>query len=446
MAIERVTGTGLSYHLISFDGAGLERPEADGELASHRASVALAEEPVTDVFLFSHGWQGDVPAARRQYESWIRAMAACEADVENIDRARGGGFRALLIGMHWPSLPFGDEELGGGGEASFTTPAEAVPVEIEAMVDAYASRIADTPTARSALRSIIGRAIDDVAPDELPREVADACAALDRESGLGAAGEGAEPGADREPFDPDRIYRAIQEEEAVSFGNVGFGGLLALPRMLSFWAMKDRARRFGERGGHSLLIELQRTVGADRGVRFHLMGHSFGCIVASAMLVGPADKGGLPRPIDSLALVQGALSLWSYCGEIPTAPGRAGYFHRMLADGRVRGPIVTTQSEYDVAVGRWYPLAAGVAGQVAFAPGGLPRYGAVGAFGLRGLDTITHDGEIGPVDTAYDFELGRIYNLEGSRIIRESAGFFVGAHGDFARPEVAHAVWEIATR
>ena len=34
-------------------------------------------------------------------------------------RRRGGAFRPLLIGLHWPSLPFGDEELSGGGAASF---------------------------------------------------------------------------------------------------------------------------------------------------------------------------------------------------------------------------------------------------------------------------------------------------------------------------------------
>jgi hypothetical protein len=444
MPIEQVSGTGLSYHLINFDAVGRERVEPDGEPASRRALTVLAGEPVTDVFLFSHGWQGDVPAARGQYGAWVRAMADCKADIERMAEARGGAFRPLLIGLHWPSLPFGDEELGGGGAASFAAPAGAAPVEVEAMVDDYAARIADTPAAREALRVIIERAIDDVAPDELPREVADACTTLDRESGMGSAGEGAQPGADREPFDPERVYRAVQEEEAVSFGSIGFGGLLALPRTLSFWMMKDRARRFGEGEGHTLLNDVQRAAQPSREVRFHLMGHSFGCIVASAMLAGPGGRGSLIRPIDSLALVQGALSLWSYCGEIPTVPGRAGYFHEVLAGGCVRGPIVTTQSEYDAAVGRWYPLAAGVAGQVVFGPGGLPRYGAVGAFGLRGLGAIAHDTEIGPVDAVYDFEPGRIYNLEGSRIIRESAGFFAGAHSDIARLEVAHAVWDAA--
>ncbi len=294
MPIEEVSGTGLSCHLVTFDAGGRERVEPDGELASHRALTVLAGEPVTDVFLFSHGWQGDVPAARMQYDAWIRAMADCKADVERMDEARGGAFRPLLIGLHWPSLPFGDEELSGGGAASFAAPAGAAAVEVEAMVDAYAARIADTPAAREALRVIIERAIDDVAPDELPREVADACTLLDRESGMGSAGEGAQPGADREPFDPERVYRAVQEEEAVSFGSIGLGGLLALPRTLSFWKMKDRARRFGEGEGHTLLNDLQRA--AQPSLRFHVMGHSFGCIVASAMLAGPGGRGSLRPP------------------------------------------------------------------------------------------------------------------------------------------------------
>jgi hypothetical protein len=84
--------------------------------------------------------------------------------------------------------------------------------------------------------------------------------------------------------------------------------------------MKDRARRFGESGGASLLADLQRAGGSDRGIRFHLMGHSFGCIVISAMPAGPGGRGPLLLPVDSLSLVQGALSLWCYAPDIPDAP------------------------------------------------------------------------------------------------------------------------------
>src|SRR5262249_58087429 len=114
-----------------------------------------------------------------------------------------------------------------------------------------------------------------------------------------------------------------------------------------------------------------------------LMGHSFGGIVVSAMLNGPGGAGG-PGPVDSLALVQGALSLWSYCDDMPVARGRPGYFRAVLASGRVRGPVVTTQSEVDTAVRRWYPLAAGTARQVDFAPSPFPRDGGGGPFGIPG--------------------------------------------------------------
>ncbi|MGZ9158439.1 MAG: hypothetical protein ACXW36_06190 [Nitrospira sp.] len=74
------------------------------------------------------------------------------------------------------------------------------------------------------------------------------------------------------------------------------------------------------------------------------------------------------RPLNSMALLQGALPLWSYCSDIPVAPGRPGYFHSIVAGRKVGGPIVTTQSEFDFAVGRFYPLGADVARQVSYAP------------------------------------------------------------------------------
>ena len=52
-------------------------------------------------------------------------------------------------------------------------------------------------------------------------------------------------------------------------------------------------------------------------MRFHLMGHSFGCIVVSSTLAGPYARTALRRPVASVTLVQGALSHWSYAAEVP---------------------------------------------------------------------------------------------------------------------------------
>jgi hypothetical protein len=435
MSIESVPGTGLTYHLLAFDAEGRERP-VDGSLSSQPAADQLAREPITDVFLMSHGWQGDIRAARDQYGRWVAAMAACAADRERARQVRPG-FRSLLVGVHWPSLAWGDETLGPATASSASAAREGV--------DEYAARLGDTPPVRAALQTVFAAAAGPV-PDRLPPDVMSAYEALDREVGLGAEGAGAAPGADREVLDPQQVF---EDAPAVTGASFGFrpsrlDALLAPLRTLTFWKMKDRARRFGETGGNAVLAALQRAAG-DRPVRFHLMGHSFGCIVVSAMLHGPDGHGGAVRQVETLTLVQGALSLWSYCADIPKV-GRPGYFRNVLAERRVRGVVMTTQSEYDTAVGRWYPLAAGVAGQVTFqTPGSLPRYGAVGCFGVRGPGVEVTDCDMLPSDQAYGFEAGKVYNLASSRYISDGGGFS-GAHSDITKPAVAHAVWDAAVR
>jgi hypothetical protein len=90
------------------------------------------------------------------------------------------------------------------------------------------------------------------------------------------------------------------------------------------------------------------------------------------------------------------------------------------------------------------PWAAGAKQQVTFAPGELPKYGAIGAFGIQGPGADAKNVMILGPERAYDFEPGKIYNIDSSRVINVGGGFS-GAHSDIAKPEVAHAVWE-ATR
>jgi hypothetical protein len=310
----------------------------------------------------------------------------------------------------------------------------------EHLIEQYAARLADTDAARAALRTLFDVAEQNIAPTTLPPAAVEAYLTLNREAGLGGEGPGGGPDADREPFDPQAMYRNVRRARA-SFGGFSLGGLLLPLRLLSFWKMKDRARVFGESGGRQLLAELQQAVPEDRRTRFHLMGHSFGCVVVSA-IVG-ASSGPTLRPVDSLVLAQGALSLWSYCTEIPPAPGQSGYFQAIVAEGRVTGPIVTTQSSLDYAVGRFYPYGAGIRQQVTFAPGQLPKYGSVGTFGVRGPGLKIEDRVMLDLDQAYGFEAGTIYNLDASAWIKTLDGPS-GSHNDIAHPQVAHAIWEAA--
>ncbi len=441
MPIEKVPNTSLNYYLIAFDKDGNERDEADGKKLSEQIFSALANEPITDVFLMSHGWMGDIPAARNQYNDWIGAMAKQTADIEKIKQVRSG-FRPLMIGVHWPSKPWGNEDLTSS--VSFDINDEDPR---EQLVDEYASRIANTEAARQALHTILNSASKDNTLDSLPPEVLSAYQVLNQEADLGTEGEGGAPGSDWEGFDPEAIYEA-SKDEPVSFSTDSssvWDKVLDPLRVLSYWKMKERARQIGENSGFNLLKTLQEK--AAETVRFHLMGHSFGCIVVSSILSGPKGKGILVRPVDSLALVQGAVSLWSYCSKISYERDLPGYFNTIIAQSKVAGPIVTTHSQFDYAVGRMYPLAGKTAfSSVDFAPGQLPKYGGIGSFGLGGDDLAAENTNMLPCDASYDFKPGKIYNLESSKFICnvELGGPTSGAHCDIAKPEVAHAVWSAA--
>jgi hypothetical protein len=437
MGFRRIPQTEISYGLISFDKQGVERTDdPDGRMSDALIQMARAQ-PFTNVFLFSHGWKGDVPAALDQYDRWIKAFD----DV--VDRTQASqafpGFRPLYIGLHWPSQPWGDEELGGGS-ASFGPASGGTG---NSLLQAYLDRLGDSPAIRSALQVIIDEARGNAAADTLSARVRDAYLALDKELGLGSGGLAAPPDADRGPFDPELAFAA--GNESPSFGGLSLGGVLGPLRQLSYWTMKKRARSVGEGGIHTLVNALQKATSA-KATRVHLMGHSFGCIVVSSALGGPDARTPLERPVDSVALVQGALSLWTYSPSIPWPNAGAGYFSRILPDAKLRGPLITTRSRHDTAVGELYPLAAQLRGSPSFAPGAeaFPEYGAVGAFGMQGLaGSIASDRPMLERGGAYGFEKGKVYNLQASQFIAKKEGAS-GAHSDIAGPEVAHAIWQAA--
>ncbi|HEV7993532.1 MAG TPA: hypothetical protein VGP25_17020 [Gemmatimonadaceae bacterium] len=456
MPIQPIGNTGKQYYLVSFDENGNERPESDGTLLSDviRNRLADPNEKITDVFLASHGWKGDVPAAIEQNDRWMGEMVR-SADRDAMLKAHPD-FKALNIGLHWPSLPFGDENLPKAGPA----PVLGADSGLDAEVDRFAAVLADTPKARAAIRTILeanGR--DSGKNAELPDAVREAYKRVFAEAKLtqGGADLGAPPGDDHPKLDAESMYEATRKSESdaaaaerKTSGEVVLGGgglfdklkgLVVSPlQQASFWKMKNRARAIGEGGIHTLLDSLMRAAGEN--VHFHLMGHSFGCIVVSAAVAGPPGKPTLPRGVDTLFLVQGALSLWSYCSDIPFAKGTSGYFRRTIDKGLVRGPIVTTRSRFDNAVGKLYPPAADLANEVILAAEEkLPKYGGIGTFGVQGLGAAAIDGPMQAADFDYGFEPKGVYNLEASGIIKDGGGFS-GAHSDIAHPEVAHVMWQ----
>lgn len=472
MSTHTVPDTSVEYHLVRYDEEGAEVIDSDGTSASG-AVLEAAATGVTDVFVLSHGWKGDVPRAVQQYDAWIGAMARQQSDRERM-RAIEPDYKSLLVGLHWPSLPWGDESspevlLGpavGDTQMHADDFAAEAAMDTGRLVDLYTSRLIDgggneaaVDSVRNALTTIIRAAeepavAERVARGELPEHLRPSYATL-ASVVPDQAGPIAAPGTDHADFDPQLTVEQWIGEVPTTGGDLLLGPLdglagiakrakdaLLMPvRQLSFWTMKRRAVVVGERGMHELLRAIQ-TVAPD--ARIHLMGHSFGCIVVSSAIAGPVGEDGalasrLARPVDTLFLVQGAMSLWSFSNDIPFAPDSRGFFHVLLRDpSLVRGPIVTTRSAHDTAVGRFYPLGVRVVDDWLLGVD-LPRFGGIGAWGIQGADA--RDVGILAATEHYGFSAGGIFNVEASRVIA-SGGGPSGAHSDINHDEVAHVMWQ----
>jgi DNA/RNA endonuclease G (NUC1) len=417
--------------LIAFDDEGRERSDTPDGLASARVFEALRTGTFTDVVLFAPVWVNDVHDSLEFSDVWLRTMSLCHEDRQRAEQSRPV-FRPLFVVLSWPCRPWGEERLRGLQEA-----------DLEALIEGYASRLGNPPGIRDPLRVVLADAAErDRAPNSLPSEVRAAYQTIVDMAGVTYAGPAASPGSEGDGFDPEAIY-AEMVDSPVSFGStrpdpLGAVQLLAPLRALSFKKTMDRALKLGEGSVHGLVARL-RVNRPD--VRFHLVGHGFGGIVASAAVAGPPSGPGLSRPVQSLSLVQGILSSWSFSRLVPFETGLPGYFHRLIAERLIAGPILTTMSELDGIARRWYPRAAGAARRVEYAPGSLPNYGAVGAHGLRGEGIDPIDLPLGGADRRYDFRGGGVYNLDAGPIIR-TASDSIGTHLDVLQHvELAHAVW-----
>lgn len=420
----------------------------------------------------------------------IDRIRVCECDL-NQARSLDPAFTPLIVGVHWPSLPWGQEDPSratltdiGDPDAAQDEFTRERSMTADKLLERYADRIADTPDARQALNLVLMAAEDPqtgpaLARGTVPAAVEAAYPLRFREAGLALGGAPAAPGSDQEGFCPawtittwtqaahdttadgntssdefsDQSVPGLQGTDSRQPGVLGGAwwdaardaALMPL-RQLSFWSMKRRARHVGESGVHDLLVGLQYSIPR---ARVHLMGLSFGCIVVCAAVAGPVADDVLvdraPRAVESLFLVQGAMSLWSFADTIPHGRREPGFYYPALrSPSLVSGPVVTTRSRHDRAVGTFFPLAARLGQDLTLAPVDLPEYGAVGAFGIQGLAAVlTTSHDVMPADTDYDFQPGCVHNIDASNVICHGTGPS-GAHSDITHPQIAHLLWQAA--
>lgn len=420
------TIAGFPYWEIEFDRDGRYVNPSE---ASRRID-AIVQGGVTDLFVFSHGWNNDRTRAREIYRDFFTAARRV------LDRtpSAAAAARSGIVGVIWPSILFPDDEPAreAGGAASLDggdAPSDPIDElrkvfpEKAGTLDALAALLDEEPDDAAALEQF----------QQLLAELAPA-ATTDDESGE----RGVLTGDAEEVFDAlSTLAPAGDRLDAAGVGDrfrrLWTGAREAL-RVTTYWTMKERAGTVGERGLGPFVVSLHAKA---PGIAVHLIGHSFGARVVSFALKGlaPSMAGGA-SPVKSLTLLQGAFSHFAFASKLPHDEQRAGGLAAVAS--RVDGPLVVTHSRHDLAVCERYPQASLVTRDDAAAFDELRfRFGAMGADGAQAVGAASRP--FAPVGQPYAFERGKFVNLNGDDLITQGHPPS-GAHSDIFHEEIAWAV------
>jgi hypothetical protein len=435
---------GLRYLELTFaaDGSLINGSLSGGSAAADGGLPDLIAGGVTDVFLFSHGWNSSASSARSLYNDLFGQLAG-----QLGDRLAS----SVAVGVFWPSLLFPEDDPGAGSAA---TAASAV-IDATAATAGTEATTAVQPSSGAELARALAPAfpaqqhnLTEIGQllDQQPQDAE----ALQRFHMLAAGlvttpSQGAEDVGEAAALTADTAavfgHAAAMTKSPTSnaqgagnpFGVLWSGGREVL-RTLSYYEMKNRAGVVGQRGLGPLL---GRLAAAAPSLRVHLMGHSFGARLVSYALAGlPETPSGSTSPVKSLVLVQGAFSHFAFAHPLPIDSSRSGALAGM-AD-RVDGPLIATFSAHDRAVGWWYPAASMLKHEDSQGADDLAyRWGAMGHDGYQGAGTVTT--KLAAPGTDYGFSAGGFYLLDSNDVICAMQSAFSGAHGDIRHPEVSWA-------
>jgi hypothetical protein len=447
---------GLPFWELTFDANGDPDPAQQATFFTEVRNLGI-----TDLIIFSHGWNNDRRGALMVYDRFFGILAG-QLQYVPPDRPTTVG----LAGVLWPSQLWPDEPI-----PDFPAPAEsggaAALIDPEPADDAAADPTLDQETLVS-LRELFPAAIEPIdqmarllteAPtDQTQREFYQHLKEFCARAGVpGDDGEDDPVGEGRAPTEPRMLlddptalferYRDTLRAIGVTVDEPGDGaaglmdrlrgirnGMKEALRQATYWQMKNRAGIVGQRGLGPFIGRLHELAPQ---VRVHLVGHSFGARFVSYALAGlPGDLD--PSPVKSVTLLQGAFSHFAFAQPLPLDANRNGALAGML--DRIDGPLTACFSSHDNAVGTFYPLASMAAlDDSAAADDPRFRWGGMGADGAQGvhakLDSIR---PAGPGNT-YRFSPRQALNVDASEIVR-AGGSRSGAHSDILHPELTWIV------
>jgi hypothetical protein len=424
---------GLPYWEVAFDEKG--RPNADDADTLVSGAPGLG---ITDLMVFAHGWNNDRGQATALYRRFFEQVPAL--------LPAGGGPGLGFAGVIWPSKRWADETIPGssGGAAAL---ADAVGPPADRALVADLADVFTTAGQRAALEELGGLLA--ARPDD-----PDALRRFHSLMGELATGEDARPASEdggevaMVADDPQALFGRFAQAVPALAGEGGVAGLGSAfsrlwdgakeaLRQLTYFEMKKRAGVVGQVGLGPLV---GRLAAAAPDLRVHLIGHSFGARLVSFALAGLPDRGGVPSPVKSLLLLQGAFSHFAFADALPDDRRRGGALKGVAR--QVDGPLAASFSVHDLAVGKFYPLASlSSRDDSAAAADLLFRWGAMGHDGAQACPAT--ELPLGPVGQPYQLQSGSFTNLNGDAVISQG-GPPSGSHSDIFHPEVVWAAISVA--
>lgn len=414
---------GLPYYEADFNADGSLNTATGG--GSGGLPEAIAAGGITDLFVFSHGWNNGVDSARDLYVAMFGLLA---------DQLGPRVATSAAAGIIWPSLLFPDDD---------PTTAKPVPSTGAELATALSPAFPDQQQDLATMGALLDQGPQD--PDKLNEFHTLASTLVTTQSD--AVEDHGENAFVKDPTATVLAYAGAMAPKAGS-GALGganvfttmWSGAREVLRTLSYYEMKNRAGVVGQQGLGPLLADLAQR---DAALRIHLMGHSFGARLVSYALAGLGNgHTGANSPVKSLTLIQGAFSHFAFAANLPFNPGRSGSLSGY--GDRVDGPLLSTFTAADRAVGWWYPTASMLSRQDSETAADLTyRWGAMGHDGYQ-RDPAPAVVPLAPVGSPYEFVPGEFYALDSNRIICANQSAFSGAHSDIRHPEVLWAVLNAA--
>ncbi len=386
---------------LTFTEDGL--PTDPNEQAQIITALQSAQPPISDLWIFSHGWNNSRDDALHLYnDECIPRMQDAIAILQPEQ------YNPLYVGVIWPSKGWADffnqlqpatdssasshlQEVSlSGAHVPIATasslpkvilpPIARVPISKADFLNAYAAfplwqnkpreqympqlgelyDYMSTPEPTDAdieafFKILQGMAVEDPRPESLTRSMA----SIKPAEGI-AWIRNYHAMAQQSGSQQMRVEAIAANQNNASSTDAGnwFDSFLNVFRVFTFWQMKNRAGVVGTNGVYAFLVAIKQQFPQ---LRVHLLGHSFGGRLVSAAVYNITQQSPLPQNVtlpfvNTLITLEGAFSQFAFTKDIPIEPGQQGTYNPVVEQHVVAHPLVAIYSQNDTANRVFYPL------------------------------------------------------------------------------------------